>query len=488
MAQLIQRAIVGTALILVVMLLRRGLKNRLPVETWLVLWGVCLFRLLSPVIPTSSASLSSLLLMRSQSTSAALTMSQLLAQSPSVILSGEQVSTSLELTYVAGTGISVRQVVLVVYWAGAVCVLLWLLAGWFASYRSIRGTRRLPREDARYQGLPKGAVLREGVLPEGFLTFGVIRPQIVIPPNLSEQELQFVLPHEGVHARRRDNVWHYVMAVALVLFWWNPAVWRMSRLLRLDVEKSCDRAVLDKLGENRKKDYAYTLISLSMKGKTATFSYTFSGKSAEERIISIMKRSKVTALAGVCAMVLVLGVSNAFAAGTTEGSPSLGETTFDTVVDYIDYLTDAMQGPASLTGSSAELEMAAETEATYSEPKEALESVVALDADELSALMSGILVISERPINSAGVTWYQDSSYAAYRILVQNTTDETMTVSVVTGSGTLPYTVAANSTAILTMNNAETGQYDLDFQTPSGSVGGCVSVCVSADVFQEVSQ
>ncbi len=485
MAQLIQRAIVGTALILVVMLLRRGLKNRLPVETWLVLWGVCLFRLLSPVIPTSSASLSSLLLMRSQSKSAALTMSQLLAQSPSVILSGEQVSTSLELTYVAGTGISVRQVVLVVYWAGAVCVLLWLLAGWFASYRSIRGTRRLPREDARYQGLPKGTVLREGVLPEGSLTFGVIRPQIVIPPNLSEQELQFVLAHEGVHARRRDNVWHYVMAVALVLFWWNPAVWRMSRLLRLDVEKSCDRAVLDKLGENRKKDYAYTLISLSMKGKTSTFSYTFSGKSAEERIISIMKRSKATALAGVCAMVLVLGVSNAFAAGTTEGSPSLGETAFDAVVDY---LTDVTRGPASLTGSSAEPEMAAETEATYLEPKEALESVAALDADELSALMSGILVVSERPINSAGVTWYQDSSYAAYRILVQNTTDETMTVSVVTGSETLPYTVAANSTAILTMNNAETGQYGLDFQTPSGSVSGCVSVCVSTDVFQEVSQ
>ena len=48
MAQLLQNAVYGTAMILAAAVLRRAMKDRLAPEARLALWAVCLFRLLTP--------------------------------------------------------------------------------------------------------------------------------------------------------------------------------------------------------------------------------------------------------------------------------------------------------------------------------------------------------------------------------------------------------------------------------------------------------
>lgn len=57
MAQLLQNALYGTALILAATLLRRALGRRLVPEARLLLWAACLFRLLTPAAPESVLSL-----------------------------------------------------------------------------------------------------------------------------------------------------------------------------------------------------------------------------------------------------------------------------------------------------------------------------------------------------------------------------------------------------------------------------------------------
>ncbi|MDE6591000.1 MAG: M56 family metallopeptidase, partial [Oscillospiraceae bacterium] len=57
MTQFLQNAVYGTVMIAAVALLRRVLKDRLAPGARLALWAVCLFRLLTPVAPSSVLSL-----------------------------------------------------------------------------------------------------------------------------------------------------------------------------------------------------------------------------------------------------------------------------------------------------------------------------------------------------------------------------------------------------------------------------------------------
>ena len=150
------------------------------------------------------------------------------------------------------------------------------------------------------------------------LTFGAVRPTVVLSPGLDGAALDCVLAHEGVHARRRDNLWHYAMALAQVLFWWDPAVWLMARLLRRDVELACDRAALRRLGLERRKEYALTLVSLSTQAGGPAFCHTFGRKAAEERILSVMKFKKTSILSLSLSLLLVFGITAAFASDPME--------------------------------------------------------------------------------------------------------------------------------------------------------------------------
>ena len=150
------------------------------------------------------------------------------------------------------------------------------------------------------------------------LTFGALRPTVVLSPGLEGEQLACVLAHEGVHARRRDNLWHYAMALALVVHWWNPAVWLMARLLRRDIELSCDRAAVKKLGTERRADYALALVSLATQGEGPAFSHTFGRKLTEERIRSIMKFKKTSVIGAILSLTLVLALTVAFASEPVE--------------------------------------------------------------------------------------------------------------------------------------------------------------------------
>lgn len=184
---------------------------------------------------------------------------------------------------------------------------------WNRTRRAVAQAVPLGRDDPRYGLLPRCARLREGVMDGAPLTFGAARPTVVVPPELDGGALECVLVHEAVHARRRDNLWHYGMAAALIVYWWNPAVWLMSRLLRRDIELACDRAAVRRLGAARRAEYAQTLVALATASDGPAFCQTFGRKAAEERIISVMKFKKTTIFGVVLSLVLVAGVTAGFA-------------------------------------------------------------------------------------------------------------------------------------------------------------------------------
>lgn len=306
MTQLLQNALYGTALILAAALLRRVLKDRLLPEARLCLWAVCLFRLLTPAAPASVLSLWGLF---QKPAPAPVQTPQLYIPAPSPDGLAAQP---------ASPGISWGVVLCAVWLAVGLALAARYAVNWRRTRRAVASAIPLGRDDPRYFPLPKCARLREGPMEGAPLTFGAVRPTVVLSPGLEGEELACVLAHEGVHARRRDNLWHYATALALAVHWWNPAVWLMARLLRRDIELACDRAALKKLGADKRADYARALVSLSTQEKGPAFCQTFGRKAAEERILSVMKFKKTSIIGVIFSLALVLAVSAAFASEPKE--------------------------------------------------------------------------------------------------------------------------------------------------------------------------
>lgn len=80
-------------------------------------------------------------------------------------------------------------------------------------------------------------------------------------------------------------------------------------------------------------------------------------------------------------------------------------------------------------------------------------------------------------------SWHQDSGYGSYRVWVDNTTSQRMTVTITSRSASDQHTfyVPANSNKTYTVNNAVSGTHTITFATASGYLSGTVRVRVSEE-------
>lgn len=144
------------------------------------------------------------------------------------------------------------------------------------------------------------------------LTYGLLRPIILLPKTMdleNRAQLQYILTHEMIHIKRFDTLWKRLLMIAACIHWFNPFVWVMYILANRDLEITCDEKVVHTLGENSKKGYALTLIELAEEqAKMIPLGTAFSKNAIEERIISIMKirKNKFSGLVISVGAILVL--------------------------------------------------------------------------------------------------------------------------------------------------------------------------------------
>ncbi len=74
---------------------------------------------------------------------------------------------------------------------------------------------------------------------------GCIRPTIVIREDMDRDEALFVFAHELCHYRYMDNPIIMFSAFVSCMFWYNPLIWMVRRMLRDDVEMLCDSRTID---------------------------------------------------------------------------------------------------------------------------------------------------------------------------------------------------------------------------------------------------
>jgi beta-lactamase regulating signal transducer with metallopeptidase domain len=96
--------------------------------------------------------------------------------------------------------------------------------------------------------------------------FGILRPRILLPPNiaqqLSETELRHIFLHELAHLKRGDLWVNLLMSIVHVLHWFNPLVWFILRRMRLERELACDALVLRATPADETHVYGETILKL----------------------------------------------------------------------------------------------------------------------------------------------------------------------------------------------------------------------------------
>ena len=98
------------------------------------------------------------------------------------------------------------------------------------------------------------------------LVIGVFRPLIVLPPalltGLAPDQIEMILLHELAHVRRWDNLVNLMQRVLEAALYFHPAVWWVSRWVRLEREHCCDAVVLER--DYTRQSYAETLAALAL--------------------------------------------------------------------------------------------------------------------------------------------------------------------------------------------------------------------------------
>lgn len=334
---LLQMSFLGTVIILLIVVLRAVLINRLPKKTFLILWWIALIRLLVPFSTKSVTSIYSLL----QSIYSDINPVRTAQTTTFLPIHGNmpEIANGLSEAMVQRTeSISILSVI---WLAGLLLCFGFFAVSYIKCYREFRFS--LPVENDILEAwkekhpLKRSLSIRQTETIAAPLSYGVIRPVILMPKNTEWKniyQLRYVLEHEYVHIRRLDMLTKLIMIAAVCIHWFNPLVWVMYILFNRDLELSCDETVVRRFGMDIKSVYATALISMEEKKSGLTpLCNSFSKNAIEERIRAIMKIKKTSKFAVMISAVLVIGVTGGFATSAssleknTETAQENGETT-----------------------------------------------------------------------------------------------------------------------------------------------------------------
>jgi len=217
---------------------------------------------------------------------------------------------------------------------------------WFGAWTYLRRLRRsvsLPIPAQWYRTLEdlkrRAAVSAPVRLSVNGLTqvpcvLGWLRPIILMPAaavtGLDQQALEALLAHELAHIRRHDYLVNLLQTVADTLLFYHPAVWWVSKQIRIERENCCDDIAAEICGD--RLTYARTLVNLEqVRVSHAAFVLSASGGSLIHRIQRLLQGANTmerrgaawpSALAGLAIVVCVLASLHPTLRASAEAQPA----------------------------------------------------------------------------------------------------------------------------------------------------------------------
>jgi bla regulator protein BlaR1 len=168
----------------------------------------------------------------------------------------------------------------------------------------------------------------------GPLAFGIWRKYVAFPRDFAERydpvERNLALAHELGHHLRGDLIANWIALVVLALHWFNPVAWRAFRAFRADQELACDALVLSGRAPALRHAYGRAIVKSAHGGAVSAACHLHTVNELKGRLKMLSKhnpksRARVTiGIAGAAALTLsglALTASGAGAAMTQADAP-----------------------------------------------------------------------------------------------------------------------------------------------------------------------
>lgn len=305
----------GTAMILLIMLLRGLLKHRLSRRTFKALWILAALRLVVPIftvweieVPNNfSSPLTEYIISEDQ-------------ELPAVQYIGNDSANNRPAADISvNKKVPLSKIIFALWISGAAAAMSVFAALYLLGTKRFRSAKTAYNSEVSkiIGGFSVRKKVRVKVSDEILspLTYGIIHPIILLPASITDhdsQQIKYIISHEMIHIKNNDLLLKLLVIFALCLHWFNPMVWMMLLLFNKDTELSCDEEVIRR-GADR-ESYALTLISFKEKQIGTVLSNSFGKNAISERIESIMKFKKSTTAAVVAAIAVIACTAAAFAA------------------------------------------------------------------------------------------------------------------------------------------------------------------------------
>ena len=348
MKLLTQWMVTSSALLIIVLVVRFFVRDKLSARMRYALWGIILLRLLFPfqfygdhdVLPVVASNLVSPLEERLDQENKRLSM-RYIAMIPSELVTWEAIQEGsylmVPLPYDHAPlpdhiSVNEDEVIYQTIRAGGHNMDNKLLALWrtgvaaagaiiFLSNLLFAHRLKRRRNGLEGTGAPIPVYLAEGLASP--CLFGVFQPAVYVTPEAAKNPdiLRHVLAHELTHYAHKDHIWSLLRILALALHWYNPLVWLAVVLSKRDGELACDEGAVARLGEGERIPYGRTLVdmvacqSLRPSDLLSCSTAMSGGKKSIQQRISRLARKPETVKAAVflAAAALVLAAVFAFA-------------------------------------------------------------------------------------------------------------------------------------------------------------------------------
>jgi bla regulator protein blaR1 len=235
---------------------------------------------------------------------------------------------------------------IVIAWLLGVEIFTMRLIGGFWMVMKIRRSPKIPlepewndfiemiREQMPFQQAVRIAESAAATVP---MVIGWLKPLILLPigtvNNMSASQVEAIIAHELAHIAGKDYLFNTLQTIAEILFYYHPAIWWISAVIRAERENRCDDAAVELCGN--KMIYVKALVSMQelqkqmpKTNKTLGLALSFAGPRKYpllERVKRVLNQSqnksnimeKMTATGLILAIVSLLSIS-AKRANTTE--------------------------------------------------------------------------------------------------------------------------------------------------------------------------
>lgn len=331
-------SLAGSALILLLMLLRPLVRERVSKRWQYYIWLLVIVRLLAPIgtlVPPAedggpeggAAPVLSLPGAGTEKTDGAFRGEAAAAE------------TDLEPGVFWALWAAVREDLWAIWLAGALALLVRKITAYQSFVRCLRAEWTPVDDPALLDrtaeigaeiGVKRPVELYVDPLAASPMLLGGWKPRVVLPAaEMAGEDLRFVLLHELVHFRRRDVWYKWLVQITVCVHWFNPLVHWMGREVERLGELSCDEAVLLRLDGAERRAYGDALLRTVSAGGGYQADFPSpalgtDGKRLKERLDAIMNFGKTDGLSAVLAVLLaaMLGVT-AVAAGGYAGLPAV---------------------------------------------------------------------------------------------------------------------------------------------------------------------